>query len=94
MKKEDQKWLQRCNSLKDIHEQIDSQSDFIKDLSDGTEYSPDAPKKNDFFHKWASDKKANIVTYRDQQYKSLYSGTETVPLFQNCDDSLNSFVKR
>lgn len=49
MKKEDQKWLQRCNSLNDIHEQIDSQSNFIKDLSDGTEYSPDAPKKNDFF---------------------------------------------
>ncbi|XP_063406050.1 trimethylamine monooxygenase-like [Mytilus trossulus] len=98
MKKEEQKWLKRCNSLKDIHEQIDFQADFIKDLSDGTEYSSDAPKAKDFFHKWACDKRANIVTYRDQQYKSLYSGTETVPCskpwFQNFDDSLNSFVNR
>ncbi|CAC5377594.1 tmm [Mytilus coruscus] len=70
MKKERQKWVQRCNSLKDIHEQIDFQADFIKDLSDGTGYPPDAPKAKMFFHKWASDKRANIVTYRDQQFKS------------------------
>ncbi|VDI00139.1 Hypothetical predicted protein [Mytilus galloprovincialis] len=30
MKKEEQKWLQRCNSLKDFDDQIDFQSDFIK----------------------------------------------------------------
>ncbi|CAG2240010.1 tmm [Mytilus edulis] len=60
MKKEAQKWVQRCNQ--DIHEQIDFQADFIKDLSDGTEYSSDAPKANTFFHKWDNDKRANIVT--------------------------------
>lgn len=97
MKKEGQKWVQRCKSLKDIHEQIDFQADFIKDLSNGTGYSPDVPKANKFFHKWDSDKRANIVTYRDQQFKSLYSGTETAPCskpwFQNFDDSIDSFVK-
>ncbi|CAC5377593.1 tmm [Mytilus coruscus] len=95
MKKEEQKWVQRRKNVKDCHDDIDIQADFIKDLSDGTGYHPDAPNAVELFHKWEHDKMANIVTYRDQPFKSVFSGTMAAqhkPWFQDFDDSIDSFV--
>ncbi|XP_063418302.1 trimethylamine monooxygenase-like [Mytilus trossulus] len=96
MTKEEQKWVQRRKNVKDCHDDIDVQADFIADLSIGTGYHPNAPTARAAFHKWEQDKDENIVTYRDQQFKSVYSGTMAAkhkPWFEDFDDSIASFIK-
>ena len=90
-------WAQKCLDLKNRHDDIDFQTEFIADLSKESGYSPDIVKAGEMFHTWENDKAKNIVTYRDQSFTSIYTGTKapkpTVPWWQAKDDSLTAFVK-
>ena len=95
MRKDEQKWVKRRNNRKDFHDDIDIQSDYIADLCKATGYNPDVAKGGELFHKWEHDKANNIVTYRDQKFKSLFSGHEAPshkPWYEEFDDSIAAFV--
>jgi hypothetical protein len=47
------------------------------------------------FHTWVHDKVRDIMTYRDQQFKSVFSGTigsKHKKWFDAFDDSIAAFV--
>lgn len=95
MRKDEQKWVQRREGLVDCHGDIDLQSDYMKDLSDSTGYHPDAQKARELFHAWEHDKDDNIVTYRDKQFKSLFTGKESAKhqaWWEDFDGTVASFV--
>lgn len=95
MQQDVRKWIKRGEELVDCHGDIDFQSDFIKDLSEITGYHPDAYKAGEMFHTWEHDKVRDIITYRDQQFKSLFSGTVGTKhnkWLDAFDDSIAAFV--
>lgn len=96
MRQDEQKWVKRREGLVDCHADIDLQSDYMKDLSDSTGYHPDAQKAREIFHAWEHDKYDNIITYRDKQFKSLFTGKESTKhtaWWDEFDDTVASFVK-
>jgi trimethylamine monooxygenase len=98
MKSNAQKWCQKRSELKNCHDEIDFQTEFIADLSKDVGYYPDATKAREMFYTWEHDKKKNIVTYRDQCFTSIFTGTKsprpTAPWWQAKDDSIKAFVNK
>jgi len=69
-------WLERNEMLKDGHDHVDFQSDYIRDimkLSDYPDFSVD--KVAVMFKEWLNDKEESILTYRDKTYQSVVTGT-------------------
>lgn len=69
-------WLERNEILKDGHDHVDFQSDYIRDimkLSDYPDFSVD--KVAVMFKEWLNDKEESILTYRDKTYQSVVTGT-------------------
>ena len=96
MEKDKIRWMQECSKLQTCHDDIDFQTEFIADLSKDTGYSPDAVKAGELLHTWEDDKVENILTYRDQCFASVYTGTTapkpTVPWWEAKDDSIKAFI--
>lgn len=79
----------------DCHGDIDFQSDLVKDLSEITGYHTAAYKAGEMLHTWVHDKVWDIMTYRDQQFKSVFSGTigsKHKKWLDAFDDSIAAFV--
>jgi len=69
-------WLDRNDKLETGHDDVDFQSDYIKDiikLSDYPEFNID--KVAEMFKEWLNDKEENILTYRDKTFQSVVTGT-------------------
>lgn len=95
MRLDEQQWVKRREGLIDCHDDIDLESDFIADLCAATGYDARVAKGGELFHQWENDKNANIVTYRDQQYVSLFTGNKAPkhkPWYEDFDDSLVAYI--
>ena len=88
-------WSQRAKDLKNCHDDIDFQTDFLKSLITGTKYDVRSLNAGRLFHTWEHAKVDNIVTYRDLPFKSVFTGTVAAshkPWIEDFDDTVNSFV--
>ena len=70
------KWLERNSTMKTSFDNVDFQTDYIKDLlalSDYPHFNLD--KVAVMLKEWLEDKEENILTYRDKTYQSVVTGT-------------------
>lgn len=69
-------WLERNNHLETPFDDVDFQSDYIKDLLQLSDYPQfDIDKVGKMFKDWLKDKEENILTYRDKTFRSVVTGT-------------------
>ena len=91
------KMVEKRNGLKDCHDEIDFQTEYVVDLCTAAGYNADVGKSAALFHKWEHDKDDNISTYRDKSFTCIYTGTPApkmkTPWLQAFDDSTEAFVK-
>jgi len=97
MQKETARWVAREEKLKNPTEQIDFQTDYMKDLTKNTDY----PKFNldmaaDLFKEWEHHKEHSILGYRNHAYASPCTGTMApvhhTPWLEAMDDSMATFL--
>lgn len=70
------KWLERNSTLKTTFDNVDFQTDYIKDLLAMSDYPHfDLDKVAAMLKEWLEDKEENILTYRDKTYQSVVTGT-------------------
>ncbi|WP_164110444.1 MULTISPECIES: NAD(P)-binding domain-containing protein [Sphingobacterium] len=92
------KWMDYEESTKTGIEHVDFQTDYIKELMSFTDY-PDfnVDKVSAMFKSWLQDKETNILSYRDQVYKSVMDGTQATPhhtaWMDEMDDSLEKYLE-
>ena len=90
------KWRQKVGVLKDCHDDIDFQTEFLADLCEATGYTREVTKSAKIFHTWAHYKDEDILTYRDRTFSSIFTGTMSpshhTPCMKAFDDSLEAFV--
>jgi len=89
------KWCERNKSLKDCHDEINFQTDFVMDLCQESGYGYDVDV-GDIFHSWEHDKDTNILTYRDISFASKFTKTQS-PIHHSTfmtalDDSMACFL--
>jgi len=91
------RWEDRLKTIKEAPGMIDFQTDYIKDiLKDlGTDYPHDLDVGS-IFHSWLGHKQENLVSYRDQSFKSKFTGTQSPAPQSNFmeayDDSMKKFT--
>jgi len=92
------KWLEQKDKLKNGFDDIDFQSEYIKDLlllSDYPDFNVD--QVAEMFKSWLKDKEENILTYRDKRYRSVVTGTEAAEhhteWMDELDDSKERYLK-
>ncbi|KAL4225631.1 hypothetical protein ACF0H5_016317 [Mactra antiquata] len=97
LEKSMKEWVNRRNSLKDCHDEIDFQGDLITVLSKDTGYNIDSgPVGAKLFHTWEHQREADIVTYKDQCFPSIY--TKSMAPAPSCkysdalDDSIQAYT--
>ena len=79
MLKDIEVWRKKLEVTKDADEQIDFQTDYRLDLGQEADYDNKFKETGEQFHDWERHKRDNISTYRDQPFKSLYSGVTAEP---------------
>ncbi|MEO6682395.1 MAG: NAD(P)/FAD-dependent oxidoreductase [Ginsengibacter sp.] len=69
-------WLAKYGKTETALDEVDFQSEYIKDLIKLSDY-PDfnVDKVGEMFKEWLMDKEANILTYRDKTFPSVVTGT-------------------
>lgn len=72
-------WRKKLAATKDADEQIEFQTDYLLDLGQEADYDNKFKGTCEQFHDWERHKRDNISTYRDQPFKSLYSGVTAEP---------------
>ncbi len=83
---------------KDAHDAIHYQGDYVKELIAETDYPPfDVDGACEAFFEWKDHKSKNIMTFRDNAYKSVITGT-MAPLHHTAwkdalEDSMESYLK-
>lgn len=70
------RWLEANDKLETSFDHVDFQGDYIKDLLSLSDY-PDfnVDEVGIMFKEWLKDKDENILTYRDNTFKSVVTGT-------------------
>jgi len=71
---EEQEWLSRFAQVRDTHDCINFQAAFVRKLCEEAEYGTDLSKAADLFHKWTDDMHRDVLHYRDESFRSLYTG--------------------
>jgi len=98
-KKQWESWVARNKALKDCHEEINFQTDFVMDLSRdcGADY-PYNVDVGDMFHTWEHHKDEDIITYRDKSFASKFTGTPSpvhhTTFMKALDDSMETFLNK
>ena len=88
----------REDALEDDYGAIRYQGDYVRELIAETDYpSFDVDGANDAFFQWKKHKKQNIMTFRDNAYKSVMTGT-MAPLHHTAwveamDDSMKTYLR-
>jgi trimethylamine monooxygenase len=82
----------------DAHDAIHYQGDYVKELIAETDYpSFDVDGACEAFFAWKDDKKKGIMTFRDNAYKSVITGTMApvhhTPWKDALEDSMESYLK-
>jgi trimethylamine monooxygenase len=83
---------------KDAHDAIHYQGDYVKELIDETDYpSFDVEGACQAFFDWKDHKMAGIMTFRDNAYRSVITGTMApvhhTPWKEALEDSMESYLK-
>jgi len=97
MEKNWKSWVERNNNLKDCFQDIQFQTDYVKEIADdcGPDYPYDLDVA-DMLSEWEKHKVQNILTFRDQCFTSKFTGTPSPapkkPFISNKDDSLKFFL--
>lgn len=89
------KWLERNDQLQTSHENVDFQTDYIKDLlsmSDYPHFNLDEVAR--MFKEWLQDKEDDILTYRDKTFRSVVTGTMAKPHHTDWMDELDDTKER
>ncbi len=92
-------WLAKYAEVSGVMEQIDFQTDYVRDLMTLTDYSAfDLDLVREHFVTWEHDKDASITGYRDKSFASPCTGTvgprPHTTWWDELDDSLARFLKR
>ena len=70
-------WMERSAANKNHDDEVDYQTDYVKDLIAATNYpSFDLDAVAVLFKQWLKDKDENILEYRDKTYTSVITGTK------------------
>ena len=90
-------WLKRFAALETSEDQVRFQADYIRDLINQTDYPMfDIDEAADAFMHWIAAKQENILTYRDQVYRSVVTGTMAAehhtPWMRELDDSIERYL--
>src|SRR5690554_6534551 len=88
-------WLAKNDKLETGFDDVDFQSDYIKDilkLSDYPEFNID--KVGEMFKEWLRDKDENILTYRDKTFQSVVTGTMAAEHHTEWMDELDDSKER
>ena len=88
----------REDALEDDYGAIRYQGDYVRELIAETDYpSFDVDGANEAFFQWKTHKKQNIMTFRDNGYKSVMTGTMAPthhnPWVDAMDDSMESYLR-
>ena len=91
-------WRKREDSLKDDEQKIWFQGDYTKELIEATDYPNfDIEGVNKTFMEWEHHKHEDIMTFRNNSYKSLITGKKSpehhTPWLDELDDSLKAYLK-
>ena len=86
------------DALEDDYACIAYQGDYVRELIADTDYpSFDIDGANQAFYQWKKHKKKNIMTFRDNSYQSVITGTMApthhTPWKNALDDSMESYLK-
>lgn len=88
-------WVDRNEKLKDCHEEINFQTDFVMDLAKEGDYGHDLDV-SEIFHSWEHDKDVDILTYRDATVTSKFTKTKSPKHHTNfmlaLDDSMECYL--
>ena len=92
------KWREQEDNLPDDYAAIEFQGNYTLHLMSMTDYPDfDVKDSNQAFFEWKKHKKQNIMTFRDNGYKSPMSGTVApphhTPWKDALDDSLESYLQ-
>ncbi|MCY4067483.1 MAG: NAD(P)/FAD-dependent oxidoreductase, partial [Rhodospirillaceae bacterium] len=87
----------REDALEDDYGAISYQGDYVKELIAETDYpSFDVDGANEAFFQWKKHKKQNIMTFRDNCYRSVMTGSMApvhhTPWVEAMDDSMESYL--
>jgi len=95
--KDIEKWLKRSATNQTHDDEVDFQTDYVKeliDLTDYPEFNLDAVAK--LFKQWLKDKDEDILRYRDKTYTSVITGTKAekhhTAWLDEMDDSYERFL--
>jgi trimethylamine monooxygenase len=90
-------WVERNKTLKNCHQEIDFQTDYVQELAKdcGSDFPYDLDVGT-MFHTWEGHKDEDILTYRDKSFASKYTGVQSPVHHTNfmfaLDDSLETFM--
>jgi len=95
--KDIEKWLKKSASNKTADQEVDFQTDYVRELIELTDYPEfdlDAVAK--LFKQWLKDKDQDILRYRDKTYTSVITGTKAekhhTKWLDEMDDSFERFL--
>ncbi len=89
------KWLERNDNLEHGDDEVDFQTDYIKDLISMSDYPPfNLDEVAKMFKEWLKDKEDNILTYRDKTFKSAVTGTMAAEHHTEWMDELDDSKER
>ena len=85
------------DAIEDDYGAIRYQGDYVRELIAETDYpSFDVDGANEAFFQWKKHKKQNIMTFRDNRYKSVMTGSMApvhhTPWVEAMDDSMESYL--
>ena len=98
MKKDWKKWLKREEKFENAEQMIRFQGDYVKELIAATDYpSFDVEGVNETFIVWEHHKMDDIMGFRNNNYRSLMTGTMSpkhhTPWKDALDDSMEAYLK-
>ena len=90
-------WMERSAANKNHDDEVDFQTDYVKDLIAATNYpSFDLDAVAVLFKQWLKDKDENILEYRDKTYTSVITGTKAekhhIVWLDEMDDTFERFL--
>ncbi|RYG48167.1 MAG: NAD(P)/FAD-dependent oxidoreductase, partial [Chitinophagaceae bacterium] len=91
------KWLDLNAACQTHDDEIDFQTNYVKELITLTDYPGfDLDAVAAMFKQWLRDKEEDILTYRDKTYTSVITGTESekhhTPWIKEMDDSYERYL--
>lgn len=95
-----ERWQEKLARLTTRHATVDFIRDYVSDVAKDAKYTSveNIHKIAEHFHRWENDRCENIATFRDHQYRSVFTGTLSpihhTPFMDAYDDTMETFVNQ